>query len=68
MTLPLEGVQALLVEDEAIIAMTAEDMLQELCCTGAATRRPASRAPGSLIISGTRMVSRYRKMPCSSSP
>jgi CheY-like chemotaxis protein len=33
----LEGVRVLLVEDEAIIAMTAEDMLEELGCTLAAT-------------------------------
>ena len=33
----LDGVRVLLVEDEAIIAMTAEDMLEELGCTVAAT-------------------------------
>jgi CheY-like chemotaxis protein len=33
----LDGVRVLLVEDEAIIAMTAEDMLEELGCTLAAT-------------------------------
>jgi CheY-like chemotaxis protein len=33
----LGGVRVLLVEDEAIIAMTAEDMLEELGCTVAAT-------------------------------
>ena len=33
----LEGVRVLLVEDEAIIAMTAEDMLEELGCIIAAT-------------------------------
>ncbi|HEY0150265.1 MAG TPA: response regulator [Allosphingosinicella sp.] len=33
----LNGVSVLLVEDEAIIAMTAEDMLEELGCTLAAT-------------------------------
>lgn len=33
----LEGVRVLLVEDEAIIAMTAEDMLEELGCALAAT-------------------------------
>lgn len=33
----LESVRVLLVEDEAIIAMTAEDMLEELGCTVAAT-------------------------------
>ena len=33
----LEGVRVLLVEDEAIIAMTAEDMLEELGCVTAAT-------------------------------
>jgi len=33
----LEGVRVLLVEDEAIIAMTAEDMLEELGCITAAT-------------------------------
>jgi CheY-like chemotaxis protein len=27
----LDGVRVLLVEDEAVIAMTAEDMLEELC-------------------------------------
>ncbi|HEX8584048.1 MAG TPA: response regulator [Allosphingosinicella sp.] len=32
----LDGVRVLLVEDEAIIAMTAEDMLEELGCTIAA--------------------------------
>ncbi len=31
------GLRVLLVEDEAIIAMTAEDMLEELGCTIAAT-------------------------------
>jgi CheY-like chemotaxis protein len=33
----LDGLRVLLVEDEAIIAMTAEDMLEELGCTIAAT-------------------------------
>lgn len=33
----LNGLRVLLVEDEAIIAMTAEDMLEELGCTIAAT-------------------------------
>ncbi|MEA3008983.1 MAG: hypothetical protein QOJ91_675 [Sphingomonadales bacterium] len=33
----LAGVRVLLVEDEAIIAMTAEDMLDELGCTTVAT-------------------------------
>lgn len=33
----LEGVRVLLVEDEAIIAMTAEDMLEELGCVLAGT-------------------------------
>ena len=33
----LDGLRVLLVEDEAIIAMTAEDMLEELGCTVAAT-------------------------------
>ena len=33
----LEGVRVLLIEDEAIIAMTAEDMLDEIGCTVAAT-------------------------------
>ena len=33
----LQGVRVLLVEDEAIIAMTAEDMLEELGCALAAT-------------------------------
>lgn len=32
MSLDLEGARALIVEDEAIIAMTAEDMLDELGC------------------------------------
>jgi CheY-like chemotaxis protein len=33
----IEGARVLLVEDEAIIAMTAEDMLEELGCTVAAS-------------------------------
>jgi CheY-like chemotaxis protein len=33
----LKGVRVLLVEDEAIIAMTAEDMLEELGCRPVAT-------------------------------
>ena len=33
----LDGVRVLVVEDEAIIAMTAEDMLEELGCTVAAS-------------------------------
>ena len=33
----LDGLRVLLVEDEAIIAMTAEDMLEELGCTMVAT-------------------------------
>ena len=33
----IEGTGVLLVEDEAIIAMTAEDMLEELGCTTVAT-------------------------------
>lgn len=33
----IEGLRVLLVEDEAIIAMTAEDMLEELGCRLAAT-------------------------------
>ena len=34
---PLDGVRVLVVEDEAIIAMTAEDMLEELGCILAGT-------------------------------
>ena len=41
----IEGVRVLLVEDEAIIAMTAEDMLDELGCITAAT---ASSLPEAL--------------------
>jgi len=33
----LKGIRVLLVEDEAIIAMTAEDMLEELGCSGVIT-------------------------------
>jgi CheY-like chemotaxis protein len=33
----LEGLRVLVIEDEAIIAMTAEDMLEELGCTLAGT-------------------------------
>ncbi|HEX9953610.1 MAG TPA: response regulator [Allosphingosinicella sp.] len=40
----LEGVRVLLVEDEAIIAMTAEDMLEELGCTLAATAASVDEA------------------------
>lgn len=40
----LEGVRVLLVEDEAIIAMTAEDMLEELGCSTAATASNLSEA------------------------
>jgi CheY-like chemotaxis protein len=40
----LAGVRVLLVEDEAIIAMTAEDMLEELGCTVAATAANLSEA------------------------
>ncbi|HEX8623220.1 MAG TPA: response regulator [Allosphingosinicella sp.] len=43
----LEGVRVLLVEDEPIIAMTAEDMLEELGCVviaAAATLREALEA------------------------
>ena len=40
----LEGVRVLLVEDEAIIAMTAEDMLEELGCVTAATAATFSEA------------------------
>jgi CheY-like chemotaxis protein len=40
----LEGVRVLLVEDEAIIAMTAEDMLEELGCTAAATASSLAEA------------------------
>jgi CheY-like chemotaxis protein len=40
----LEGVRVLLVEDEAIIAMTAEDMLEELGCITATTATTLSEA------------------------
>ena len=40
----LEGVRVLLIEDEAIIAMTAEDMLDEIGCTVAATAGTVSEA------------------------
>ncbi len=40
----LAGVSVLLVEDEAIIAMTAEDMLEELGCRVAATASSLSEA------------------------
>ena len=44
MTPRLEGTNVLLVEDEAIIAMTAEDMLEELGCTVAATASSVAEA------------------------
>lgn len=37
MTATLKGARALIVEDEAIIAMTAEDMLEELGCVTVAS-------------------------------
>ncbi|HYD38806.1 MAG TPA: response regulator [Allosphingosinicella sp.] len=40
----LAGVRVLLVEDEAIIAMTAEDMLDELGCTTVATASSLAEA------------------------
>lgn len=40
----LEGARVLLVEDEAIIAMTAEDMLEELGCTTVATASSLAEA------------------------
>jgi CheY-like chemotaxis protein len=40
----LAGVRVLLVEDEAIIAMTAEDMLEELGCALAATASSVAEA------------------------
>ena len=40
----LEGKRVLLVEDEAIIAMTAEDMLEELGCETAAVASSLSEA------------------------
>jgi CheY-like chemotaxis protein len=40
----LRGVRVLLVEDEAIIAMTAEDMLEELGCALAATASSVEEA------------------------
>ena len=42
--MPLRGVRVLLVEDEAIIAMTAEDMLEELGCVTAAIAATLSEA------------------------
>ena len=45
----LKGVRVLLVEDEAIIAMTAEDMLEELGCITAAT---AATLPEALDAAG----------------
>lgn len=40
----LAGIRVLLVEDEAIIAMTAEDMLEELGCTTVATATTVAEA------------------------
>lgn len=40
----LAGVRVLLVEDEPIIAMTAEDMLEELGCTAVATASTLAEA------------------------
>ena len=40
----IKGVRVLLVEDEAIIAMTAEDMLDELGCVTAATASSLAEA------------------------
>ena len=40
----LDGVRVLLVEDEAIIAMTAEDMLEELGCETACTASSLAEA------------------------
>jgi CheY-like chemotaxis protein len=40
----LDGLRVLLVEDEAIIAMTAEDMLEELGCVLAATASSLAEA------------------------
>jgi CheY-like chemotaxis protein len=40
----VKGVRVLLVEDEAIIAMTAEDMLEELGCEVAATASTLAEA------------------------
>jgi CheY-like chemotaxis protein len=40
----VEGMRVLLVEDEAIIAMTAEDMLEELGCATVATAMTVSEA------------------------
>lgn len=40
----LEGTRVLLVEDEAIIAMTAEDMLEELGCSSVATAATLQQA------------------------
>ena len=45
----LDGVRVLLIEDEAIIAMTAEDMLEEVGCTVAAT---AATLPDALDAAG----------------
>jgi CheY-like chemotaxis protein len=48
----LEGVRVLLVEDEAIIAMTAEDMLEELGCATVASASTLSEALAAAEIGG----------------
>ena len=48
----LEGVRVLIVEDEAIIAMTAEDMLDELGCVTAGTAYTLAEAEAAVSRGG----------------
>jgi CheY-like chemotaxis protein len=52
----VKGVRVLLVEDEAIIAMTAEDMLEELGCRVAATASTLSEASAAVEAGGFDIV------------
>jgi CheY-like chemotaxis protein len=52
----LEGVRVLLIEDEAIIAMTAEDMLEELGCEMAATASTLAEAAEAVEAGGYDIV------------
>src|SRR5687767_10593871 len=48
----VEGVRVLIVEDEAIIAMTAEDMLEELGCVTAAIAATLAEAEAAVSRGG----------------
>jgi CheY-like chemotaxis protein len=52
----MKGVRVLLIEDEAIIAMTAEDMLDELGCAVAATASTLDEAIAAVEAGGFDIV------------